>query len=163
MINVIDVIRLLLMVYCMGVQIARTTTDSDLLYLLKYAMPMMIAIGWYKIIFVYLGVFTATRYFLQMIKEVSYDIVPFMVILVLTMTSYMHIMATFTFYSEDSEEGVYSGLAKESYVLSLGELPEYESTSLKFGIFFVYSLLIPIILMNLLIAILSDAYERVQS
>ena len=99
-----------------------------------------------------------------MIKEVSKDIVPFMVILVLTMASYMHIMTTFTLYDDEKpEEDIYSTLLQESYVLSLGELPSYDTASLKFGIFFIYSLLIPIILMNLLIAILSDAYERIQS
>ena len=98
-----------------------------------------------------------------MIKEVSKDIVPFMIILILSMASYMHIMATLTFYEKELEEGIYSMLFQESYVLSLGELPSYDTISMKFVIFLIYSLLIPIVLMNLLIAILSDAYERVQS
>ena len=52
---------------------------------------------------------------------------------------------------------------KTSYTLTLGELEFEDLSTMSFMIFVVYTSLITLILMNLLIAILSDAYELVQS
>jgi len=51
-----------------------------------------------------------------------------------------------------------------SYVLALGELGDFDKFKyLRFAFFMIFSLFIPLILMNMLIAIMSDCYERVQS
>lgn len=51
-----------------------------------------------------------------------------------------------------------------SYVLAFGELGEYSTYSwIQFVIFFIFSFFIPLMLLNMLIAIMSDVYERVQS
>ena len=52
---------------------------------------------------------------------------------------------------------------KTTYTLTLGELEFEDLSAMNFMIFAVYTSLITLILMNLLIAILSDAYELVQS
>jgi F0F1-type ATP synthase membrane subunit b/b' len=53
---------------------------------------------------------------------------------------------------------------KDSYVLAFGELGEFrEFTTVKFTVFVLFTFFIPLLLMNMLIAIMSDAYERVQS
>ena len=52
---------------------------------------------------------------------------------------------------------------KVTYTLTLGELDFEELSTSRFLIFVVYTTLITLILMNLLITILSDAYELVQS
>ena len=52
---------------------------------------------------------------------------------------------------------------KITYTLTLGELDFEELSISRFLIFMVYTTLITLLLMNLLITILSDAYELVQS
>ena len=53
---------------------------------------------------------------------------------------------------------------RNSYVLALGELGEFgDFTWLQFVIFIMFSFFVPLVLMNMLIAIMSDAYERVQA
>ena len=51
-----------------------------------------------------------------------------------------------------------------SYVLSLGELGGFDEFGyLQFAVFIMFSFLVPLVLMNMLIAIMSDSYSRVQS
>jgi hypothetical protein len=51
-----------------------------------------------------------------------------------------------------------------SYVLSYGDLGSFdEFMYLKFFIFMMFSFLIPLVLMNMLIALMSDSYSRVQT
>ena len=57
----------------------------------------------------------------------------------------------------------YLTVIKTTYTLTLGELDFEDLNTTKFMIFVVYTTLITLVLMNLLIAILSDAYELVQS
>ena len=57
----------------------------------------------------------------------------------------------------------YLTVIKTTYTLTLGELDFEDLNTTKFMIFVVYTTLITLVLMNLLIAILSDAYELVQA
>ena len=57
----------------------------------------------------------------------------------------------------------YLTVFKTTYTLTLGELDFVELNTTRFFIFVVYTTLITLVLMNLLIAILGDAYELVQS
>ena len=52
---------------------------------------------------------------------------------------------------------------KVTYTLTLGELDFEDLSPSRFIVFVAYTTLITLVLMNLLIAILSDAYELVQS
>ena len=58
------------------------------------------------------------------------------------------------------DEG-YLAVFKVTYTLTLGELDFEDLKTSRFLVFVVYTTLITLILMNLLIAILSDAYELV--
>lgn len=54
-------------------------------------------------------------------------------------------------------------LLRSSYVLSFGELGDFaEAAVVKFFVFALFSFIIPLVLMNLLIAIMSDSYARIQ-
>lgn len=51
---------------------------------------------------------------------------------------------------------------RNSYVLSLGELGGFDEIPLlNFFIFMVFSFLIPLVLMNMIIALMGDSYTRV--
>jgi len=53
---------------------------------------------------------------------------------------------------------------RNSYVLSFGELGDFGGFPvIQFIIFALFSFFVPLVLMNMLIAIMSDVYERVQS
>ena len=62
-----------------------------------------------------------------------------------------------------TEDEGYLAVFKVTYTLSLGELDFDELSISRFLVFVAYTILITLVLMNLLIAILSDAYELVQS
>ena len=62
-----------------------------------------------------------------------------------------------------TQDASYLDVIKTTYTLTLGELDFEELNTSRFLIFVVYTTLITLVLMNLLIAILGDAYELVQS
>lgn len=63
-------------------------------------------------------------------------------------------------YSLDSQS--LTSQLKSSYVLGLGELGEFDSfNTIQFLIFIIFSFFIPLLLLNLLIAIMSDGYEKI--
>lgn len=62
-----------------------------------------------------------------------------------------------------TSDDTYLHVFKITYTLTLGELDFEELNTIRFLIFFTYTTLITLVLMNLLIAILSDAYELVTS
>jgi len=67
-------------------------------------------------------------------------------------------------YTETSLSSDASATLKGSYVMAFGELGDYANMNfVQFFIFALFSFFIPLLLMNMLIAIMSDAYERVQS
>ena len=70
------------------------------------------------------------------------------------------ILSYFMFLMFTTDES-YLTVFKTTYTLTLGELDFEELNTTRFFIFVVYTTLITLVLMNLLIAILSDAYELV--
>ena len=97
-----------------------------------------------------------TRRYVIMIIETIRDTYKFYVILVCCIFSY------FLFLLLTQDDG-YLNVFKTTYTLTLGELDFEELNFTRFLIFVVYTTLITLVLMNLLIAILSDAYELVKS
>ena len=93
-----------------------------------------------------------------MIFEILSDISTFMIILIAAMVSYTQITMIIT--QQDNIDKHW----RASYVLSLGELGDFETISAtQFAIFIIFSFFVPLLLMNMLIAIMSDSYERVMA
>ena len=114
----------------------------------------MFALVWFKAV-KYLQVFKATRYLIQMILDVIYDIKIFLMILFVVVFAYGQILISI------DPEGPYE-LMTRAYGLAFGDLGDYSTFSyVKFSIFAGFSFLIPLVMMNLLIAIMSDSYARV--
>merc|ERR1719330_737509 len=78
------------------------------------------------------------------------------------MQSFCFIVSYF-FFLLFFEDGSYLSILKISYTLTLGELEFEDLDTMKFLSFVVFTTFITLFLMNLLIAILSDAYELVTS
>ncbi len=118
----------------------------------------MFLLMWIKIL-TYLAVFKKTRYLIKMIIEIIGEITTFLFILFIAILAYAQIL--YTTKDTDSEE---TSTARGSFLLAFGELGDFESIGLvQFLIFALFLFFIPLVLMNMLIAIMSDAYERVQS
>lgn len=75
------------------------------------------------------------------------------------MFAYGQIMYTLT---DDNEEADYTASFRSGYVLAFGDLGDFADYSYtKFFMFFMFTFLIPLTLMNMLVAIMSDTYGRV--
>ena len=109
-----------------------------------------------NLILQYTIAFSVTRRYVIMIIQTFKDTIPFYIILVTCVLSY----SIFLMSTEDAEPLI---VFKLTYTLTLGELDFEELSTSRFIVFVAYTTLITLILMNLLIAILSDAYELVQS
>lgn len=93
-----------------------------------------------------------------MIFEIINDITTFLLILFTALFAYAQITYVLT---QKGSRDIITDLAN-SYVLSMGELGEFgEFYYMQFFIFMMFSFLVPLVLMNMLIAIMSDSYARV--
>lgn len=120
-----------------------------------YLVPVMFMFMWFKIL-AYLTVFKPTRYLIKMIFEIIGDITTFLIILFTALIAYAQIC-----YVIDND-GEVDMQVRNSYVLALGELGEYEEFSfMKFLVFVLFSFFIPLVLLNMLIALMADSYTRV--
>ena len=96
-----------------------------------------------------------------MILEIIKDIKSFIIILAVSMIAFTQIYVVMDGVSAFEDVDDY---ARQSYVIAYGELGEFSDfTLVKFFIFVAFSFFIPLTLMNMLIAIMSDSYARVQS
>lgn len=112
---------------------------------------------WKLIIFKYIRVFKPTRKYVKMIMEVLRDVTVFMIMLFIIILAYMHLLVIL---SEGDME--FRDSFKISYTLSFGELDETRDDGWVAWInFMIFSFTLPLVLMNLLIAILSDSYGHV--
>ncbi|CAG9313823.1 unnamed protein product [Blepharisma stoltei] len=108
-------------------------------------------------VFVFFRVFDKTRYMIRMIVEVIKDIVPFLLIL---------LMATFTislgFYLASDFQTKLPTQILNSYLLNFGQLNADDENVMVWCVISFAFFLNPLVLMNLLIAIMGDTFDRVQ-
>ena len=100
--------------------------------------------------------FDRTRFYVIMIRKTMYETIPFYLVLGSFIISYM----IFLMLTMDES---YLTVIKIAYTLTLGDLDYEEMDTLRFLIFVAYTILITLMLMNLVISILSDAFELVTS
>ena len=132
--------------------------DLELPY---YVLPILFLLMWYKIIN-YLSVFKPTRYLIKMIFEIISDISTFMIIMFTALFAYAQIYYVIDNTTTSEGASDFIGYISDSYVLSLGELGDYDTYGfLKYFTFMIFSFLVPLVLLNMLIAIMSDSYSRV--
>jgi len=125
---------------------------------------------WIKL-FYYLRIFRPTSSFIRMIVEMIKDIRVFLLIFFIGIFAF----ANFYFIMDKGNKEKVIGFDNASYMdaviytymQSLGELgyDNFEGSShasLYWGIFFISTVLLTITLLNLLIAIMGDTYDRVQ-
>lgn len=113
-----------------------------------------------------LSIFQSQRTLIQMIKECLVGMIPFLIVVALTVFSFALVN-----YSLDKEEGLHKdkglfvNLANQ-YRILFGENPEIEFDSkhiIRWTLYVVFTLLMCTVMLNLLISIISDEYDRVQA
>ena len=96
-----------------------------------------------------------------MIFEIINDITTFLIILFTALFAYAQITYVMTIETTDVHKDLENDL-KNSYVLGLGELGDFPAFGyLHFAVFMMFSFLVPLVLMNMLIALMADSYTRV--
>ena len=106
----------------------------------------------------YLTIFKPTRYLIKMVSEIIKDIKSFLIILFAAIFAYAQIN-----YSLNDEIGIDVQL-KASYGIAFGDLGDYkELPYVDTFMFTCFSFFIPLVLLNMLIAIMADSYTRVQT
>ena len=127
---------------------------------LTVAIGVALAIVFLRAIF-YLRVFSATRFLIAMIIRVFYDFVAFVVIF-LNFIGLAVLIDQYFDVSETGEEATlnsYFKMLQNHYLLSLGEFAFDELTDKRLAMFFIYTVVLLVIMMNLLIAVISSTYE----
>ena len=99
--------------------------------------------------------FRSTRYYVLMIEEVIKDIRGFLLILVYFVTAYCSVFGTTT-------NSDFSNTFKLSYDLLLGDFSSSELNDTQWFVFVIGSILNLIIMLNLLISIISDSFDRIK-
>ena len=124
-------------------------------YFEVFLLPTILALH-LNLILQHMIAFEIIRRYVVMIIKTFEQTLPFYVVLFLFIASY------FIFLLFTQDDG-YLPVFKVAYTLTLGELNFEDLNMTNFVIFIAYTLLITLMLMNLVIAILSDAYELVTS
>mmetsp|Transcript_5599 Transcript_5599/g.3984 ORF Transcript_5599/g.3984 Transcript_5599/m.3984 type:complete len:101 (-) Transcript_5599:402-704(-) len=99
-----------------------------------------------------------------MIIEVVLEGIPFLVVLVLAMLADVHVNYSLCTVADACEDKTINLLFVESYGLLFGQMDNY--SELPFAIFMIlviFSFINVLVLLNLLIAIMSNAYDRVSN
>lgn len=149
-INVIDLFRIALIYLSIFDQLLTLEMPDEL-------HAVMFTLIWFKIL-TYLAAFKPMRYLIQMIFDILYDIRTFLMILLLATVAYSQILLTF------DRSDAYDSYGRIGYLLAFGELSGPEEFGLtKFIIFGIFAFIVPLVMMNLLIALMSDSYARIQS
>ena len=104
----------------------------------------------------YFRIFSRTRYLIRMVKEVVKDMMSFLLILIMATVA----MSLLYVIAAENEESFSSAFLR-SYKLDYASFSVNIFDPLSFVVFIIGSLLCPLIMMNLLIAIMSDTYDRV--
>ena len=103
----------------------------------------------------YFRIFDRTRYLIHLLLKVMTDLGPFLIIFFLS-----NFAATLAFYSNSSDSD-FGDLLLATYSISYGAWDYTWPTELQYIIFILCSLINTLVLLNLLIAIISDTYSRV--
>jgi hypothetical protein len=104
----------------------------------------------------YLRLFQKTRALIRLIVEVCVDMIPFFIVLLVALMGF-----TITFYSLQPAPFEFSEALKSNYRLMFGDFsPDTYSLS-NWILFVISSTFLPLVMLNMLIAIMSDTYARV--
>ena len=110
----------------------------------------------------YFRIFSKTRYITKLLVEVLRDMKAFLVILLYSTLSFSFLFLVLNSNSKVGEKTPFTSYLETSYGLNLGDMPK-DSDFYEFIIVTIALIINPIVMLNLLISIIGDTYDRVQS
>lgn len=104
-------------------------------------------------------VFKKTRYMIRMLTEIFYDMVPFVIVLIFSTFAFTFL---FLVLSPLSTEKTFIEALIHSYLLLFGAFDYNSYSSVEWCCFYVATVVNPLMMFNLLVAIMGETYNRVQ-
>ncbi|CAG9318217.1 unnamed protein product [Blepharisma stoltei] len=148
-IGIFRCIIFLFYLYCIDYDKYRDLTPHLLVFLTFVAWIQ--GIGYFRL-------FEKTRYMIKLLKEVITDMISFMSLLFYSTLSFTLIFISVGAKSSDP----FSMMLIKSYLLDLADFSYDSYETVEWIIFLIASILNPLIMLNLLISIIGDTFDRVQ-
>ena len=121
-----------------------------------YILALLSLASWFRTLS-YLRIFQRTRVLIRLIVEVLIDMVPFLIVLLIALTGFT---ITYRALQDDQSEGMMEAF-KHNYRLMFGDFQPDNYSSAGWVLFVISSTLMTLVMLNMLIAIMSDTYARV--
>ncbi|OMJ90474.1 hypothetical protein SteCoe_7177 [Stentor coeruleus] len=153
--NYFDLLRLILATLMFITDIISGNVYSEII------IALVLLISWMRGI-AYFRVFKATRYYINLIYEVVLDIFPFLMIVFYSTLAFSFIFER-VFRGTSDQVPDYFYYLSVSWELNLGTFSSSDYTTLMYLAFILHAVLNPIIMLNLLISVMSNTFERVNS
>lgn len=153
--NYFDLLRLILATLMFITDIIAGAVYSEVI------IALVLLISWMRGI-AYFRVFKATRYYINLIYEVILDILPFLMIVFYSTLAFSFIFER-VFRDTSNQVPGYFYYLSVSWELNLGAFSSSDYTTLMYLAFILHAVLNPIIMLNLLISVMSNTFERVNS
>lgn len=109
----------------------------------------MRSISWFRL-------FKETRYLIAMIETTMFKIIPFLILFLFTCLAFS--FASMALYHEGDE---YVSYWQGTYRLAYGDFPDPAEDKAEQILFIIATLFLPLVLLNLLIAIISDIFDDI--
>ena len=112
----------------------------------------------------YLRIFKQTRYLISMILRVYLDIIAFMLVLGLFVLGLGMIALQLSFLRDDDKKLTFLKAIEICYLLALGDFDSWDTKTEPYDFveFIIFTIILTLVMLNLLIAIISNAYEEVK-
>ncbi|OMJ69060.1 hypothetical protein SteCoe_33313 [Stentor coeruleus] len=153
--NYLDLIRLIFATLMFITDIIVGTVYSEFIIAIVLLVSWMRGIAYFRVI-------KATRYYINLIYEVILDIIPFLMIVLYSTLAFSFIFER-VFRDPTKEPFSYFFYLSMSWELNLGSFSSDEYSTLMYFAFVLHAILNPILMLNLLISVMSNTFERVNS
>lgn len=159
--NNLDLIRIILFVIYLqsiwGVEFSNLLTNHEFNSYSDSVLIILTIVSWTRSI-AYFRIFERTRYLIRMMLEIIHDIVPFLWILITATFAFAMVFYISAEYNTSLLDSFY-----HTYRLNFSDFETDNYGSKQWFVFLTATFINPLVLLNLLIAIMGDTYDRVQS
>ena len=154
--NYFDILRFVFAFTYFGIDIAgiySSNTRTIILTLLSFFQSFKV--------FQIFSLFKSTRVLLRIVIEIVKDMIPFMLFVLVT-TITVSLLYTSAVPDEKLTNVTYTDYLMHVYHLDFGDFSTDDYTSLDTAIFILAVIIVPLVLLNMLIAIMGDTFGRVK-
>lgn len=153
--NNFDLLRSVFLVYYTWDYLTSDKKEEDIQEQFRYLLAILVFLSYFRALS-FLRLFQKTRVFIRLLVETTSDMIPFMVVLISSMIGF-----SLTYQTMTGSPVIQS--LQYNYRLMFGDFQIEDEVSDIWILFVVASTLMPLIMLNMLIAIMSDTYARVMA